>query len=74
MNAAEEESPPPGLNVPKGKSLIAGSEDEVKMLGVNAVFVADDVTTGDSLDVGFSSLVGVFLSEFAGEALGDVAL
>lgn len=84
--AEEGGYPAPGLKVPSGRSLMAGSEEDVKMLGVNAVFEAEDTDVGDALctlalvdaavlsEEPLPSLAGVLRSELAGEALGDAAL
>lgn len=72
----------PGLKVPKGKSLIAGSEEEVKMFGVKAVLEdADAGLCGVDLSPFFSgefsrsaSDVGVLRSMPIGDDLGDKLL
>lgn len=71
----------PGLKVPNGRSLIAGSEDDVKIFGVNAVFedAADEGVCGVERSV-LSGVVrsgseaGVLRSAPLGEALGDELL
>jgi hypothetical protein len=72
------------LKVPKGKSLMAGSEDDVRIFGVKAVFV-DEVAGVEGLLLSLDlevlcspalapSLAGVLRSETVGDALGDAAL
>lgn len=81
--------PEPGLNVPKGKSLIVRSADDVKTLGVEPdllVLVVDCKLVAESLvfkdEFEFSLLEwlfsdgvpGVFLPTTAGDVLGETAL
>lgn len=68
------------MNVPKGRSLMAGSEDEVKIFGVKAVLeVADDGLCGVDLSPGLSGEVVRSDSEAGvlrsfGDALGEAVL